>query len=153
VVSLIARKAHVMVPREPAADEMARPAPIAPQKRILCMDDDPSLRRMFLLVLKMLGYDPVCVAEGDAVLSAYASAFHDGLPFALVVLDLHNTCGMGGELTLGALRDLDPQVKVIVCSGDHYHPVFRQYHDYGFSAALRKPFELEEFRDLLQQFV
>jgi len=44
---------------------------------------------------------------------------------------------------------LDPDAKVIVASGYSNDPVMANYREYGFIAALAKPFDLKELNHIL----
>jgi CheY-like chemotaxis protein len=143
-----------MVTSEPHHDDtLIHASHTQSPQRILLMEDDPALRRLYQVMLSILGYDPVCVAEGRAALAAYDNAHRDGFPFPVVILDLHNTRGPGGLSTLAALRAREPQVKAVVSSVAHHDPVLRHFHDYGFCAALKKPWGLQQLRDTLQRLV
>ncbi len=126
---------------------------LSPQGKatILVMDDDHSMQKLFSIMLEVLGYDSVCVNEGATAIALYEAAHSIGHPYAFVILDVHNRLGMGGTDTLVSLRAVDPQVKVIVCSADHNDPAMVSYLQYGFRAALAKPFGLQTLREILQQ--
>ena len=84
------------------------------------------MRTLFCEMLKRLGHDTVCVREGAKAITVYAHAYITIHAFVVVILDLYNCIGTGGEATLATLREIDPQIKAIVCSGDCGYPVM--YH-------------------------
>ena len=116
---------------------------------VLIMDDDPVILVMFYKLLKLLGYNAVCVREGAEALKIYEHACLARHTFVAVILDLHNRIGAGGEATVVKLREINPQIQAIVCSGDSCHPVMRHCQKYGFVRALAKPFSIEELRGVL----
>lgn len=118
-------------------------------KKVLVMDDDLVIQIAFYEMLKLLGYDAVCVHEGAEAIAVYEHAGMKGHAFVAVILDLHNRIGMSGEATLVKLREINPQIQAIACSGDRGHPVMYHYRKYGFVQALTKPFGIEELHDVL----
>lgn len=77
----------------------------------------------------------------------------EGNPFAAVILDLTVPSGIGGKEALAHLREIDPQVKAIVSSGYASDPVIANYREYGFSAVLSKPYQLEELSKVLHDLL
>jgi DNA-binding NtrC family response regulator len=118
--------------------------------KLLVVDDEPVIREVLGVMLKQLGYEPVCVEEGSKAITTFAKAYEMGQPFTGVILDLHNHVGLGGQVTLPKLLEIDPQVKAIVCSGDSDHPVMTHYQSYGFAGSLEKPFGVESLQQILQ---
>jgi CheY-like chemotaxis protein len=113
------------------------------------MDDDLVIQIVFYEMLKLLGFDAVCVNEGIEAITVYGNACMKVDTFVVVILDLHNRTGIGGEDTLAKLREINPQVKAIICSSDRGHPVMQHYRKHGFVRALAKPFSIEELQDVL----
>ena len=67
-----------------------------------------------------------------------------GESFDVVILDLTIPGGMGGQDTIKALREIDPQVSAIVSSGYSTDPVMAQHAQYGFSAVVAKPYRAND---------
>jgi two-component system, cell cycle sensor histidine kinase and response regulator CckA len=86
---------------------------VSGQGTILLVEDEPVLRRVARKLLEKLGYQVVEAANGEQALRVYAERNRD---IDLVLLDLIMP-GLNGLQTLERLRDLDPRVKVILCSG------------------------------------
>ena len=116
---------------------------------ILVMDDDPVIQSIFYNLLKMLGYNAICVREGAEAITVYEHACLTRHAFVAVILDLRNRIGAGGEATVVKLREINPHIQAIACSGDSHHPVMRHCQEYGFARALAKPFSIEELHDVL----
>ncbi|HEV8185828.1 MAG TPA: response regulator, partial [Chthoniobacterales bacterium] len=53
--------------------------------------------------------------------------------------------------TIERLRDMDPQVNAIICSGYSDEPALAEFLSYGFSGALPKPFTRRELAEALQR--
>lgn len=99
----------------------ARPLDIAPEEKhivngqgtILLVEDEPTLRRVARMLLEKLGYRVLEAPSGEAALEMYAEQQQD---IDLILLDVVMP-GLNGLQTLERLRALDPQVRVILCSG------------------------------------
>jgi CheY-like chemotaxis protein len=120
----------------------AAPTPPVPVSRrgarVLVMDDDPTVREAAKQMLATLDYSPVCVADGEAALRAHAAE-----PCAVALLDLTVRHGLGGRQTVARLREADPTVRAIVCSGYSEDPVLADPGAFGFDGSLPKPFDLQ----------
>jgi DNA-binding NtrC family response regulator len=56
---------------------------------------------------------------------------------------------MGGKAALEALLSIDPTVKAIVSSGYSNDPVMASYRQYGFCAAIPKPYRIQDLGQTL----
>ena len=119
--------------------------------RVLVMDDEESIRLLVGEMLRHLGYEVQCVAEGQEALERYQEAYHTQQPFNAVILDLTVPGGLGGKATVEQLRQFDPQVKAIVSSGYSNDPVLSRYSTFGFHGVVAKPFRLAELSQVLHQ--
>ena len=108
--------------------------------RVLVMDDEEQVCEVAREMLDLLGFRTVCVSDGEAMLRAYEEARRAGAPFDVVIMDLTIRGGMGGEEAIRELLKLDPAAKAVVSSGYADAPILARYRDYGFRAALPKPF-------------
>ena len=114
--------------------------------KIMVMDDDLMLRNLARSQLAALGHDAVLVKDGAEAISTYQEMQESDSPIDLVILDLTIPGGMGGKETAQKLLQLDPEAKLIVASGYSNDPVMAGYSEYGFRAAVAKPFTLKELR-------
>lgn len=108
--------------------------------RILIMDDEEYVLDISAAFCQALGYSPVKARHGDEAVDLYKQALRENRPFRAVILDLTIPGGMGGLATLKALRETDPHVRAVATSGYSNDPVMAGYRDYGFNAALQKPY-------------
>lgn len=79
--------------------------------RILVVDDERSIRDILAQVLGYEGYEVATASSGGEALTAYRAR-----PFDLVILDVKMQ-GIDGLDTLAQLRQLDPDVRVVMISG------------------------------------
>jgi CheY-like chemotaxis protein/anti-sigma regulatory factor (Ser/Thr protein kinase) len=118
---------------------------------ILVMDDDEMVRELADITLKRFGYEVVCCDNGAAAVSLYRTTREEGVPFSLVIMDLTIPGGMGGIEAARQILAFDPEAKLIVSSGYSDDPVMASFADYGFCAALEKPYNVEEIVRILQR--
>ena len=97
-----------------------------------------------VMMLEHLGYEVTEAGDGQAALALYREALAQGRGFAAVIMDLTVPGGMGGREAAQELHRLDPGARVVVASGYSNDPVLANYEEYGFCAAVVKPFRLEE---------
>jgi PAS domain S-box-containing protein len=111
--------------------------------KILVMDDEELLRSISESMLLHLGHQVVSAADGKEAIKLYRQAMSTE-PFDLVIMDLTIPGGMGGKEAVGEILNLDPKAKVVVSSGYSNDPVMANFRNYGFSAAMVKPFQLSD---------
>ncbi len=132
-------------PESKAAEQQGQEKTVSSTK-IMVMDDDLMLRNLARSQLAALGHDAVLVKDGAEAISTYQEMQEGDSPIDLVILDLTIPGGMGGKETAQKLLQLDPEAKLIVASGYSNDPVMAGYSEYGFRAAVSKPFTLKELR-------
>ena len=132
--------------RPPAPAQEREEPPQLPRGtgRILIMDDERMIRQITCDMLTHLGYDVNAAADGDEAVQHYEDALRDGRPYALVLLDNNVPGGLGGVATLRRLQRIDSEVCAVITSGNHCHPVVAEHRQYGFAAALCKPYNVEQ---------
>lgn len=120
--------------------------PPATASRILVMDDEDLVRDILTEILTTVGYEVEAVSDGQQALDRYRQQ-----KFGLVIMDLTIPGGMGGQETIGFLKDYDPQVKAIVSSGYANDPIIAEYEKYGFCGYINKPYIVEDLLKLLKK--
>lgn len=143
----------VYIPARPGGrvETVVAPPPATPGAagRILVMDDEADLRRLYTDVLSELGYDVETAVDGEAAIRAFETARAAGRPFTCVLMDLTVPGGMGGRETVARLRELDPAVRAIVASGYSTDDALAGFRQAGFVAALTKPFTIGDLEATL----
>ena len=108
--------------------------------RILLLDDEPAICEITGILLRKLGYEPVVTSRGEEAIAAYRDSIQEGNPIDLAILDLSIPGGPGGREVIAALREMDPDAKGLVSSGDANDPAVTHFKDYGFVGVLMKPY-------------
>lgn len=141
----------------PAADSPPREVPHKHKPvekgsdRILVMDDEESVRNIVKEMLTHLGYDADLAKDGQEALHKYKTAFHQGTPYAAVILDLTVRGAMGAKEVWERIRALDPEAKAIVSSGALQDEIADRYQEMGFLAVVTKPFTIRKLAATLQR--
>jgi two-component system, chemotaxis family, chemotaxis protein CheY len=108
--------------------------------RILVVDDEDAFRALLIRVLSAHGYEVREARDGQEALTVYAE-----FPADVVVLDIFMPRKEGLE-TIKELRQLAPQVKIVVVTGG-WDQIDMNLLDVakklGADEALQKPFRVE----------
>jgi PAS domain S-box-containing protein len=122
-------------------------------KRVLLLDDEDIVLKVSIKMLEQLKYDCETAKDGRTAIELYIRARSTGHPFDLVILDLTIRGGMGGEETIKKLLEIDPDVKAIVVSGYTDNEVIACYKNFGFKAAITKPYNLSTLREVIRKVI
>jgi two-component system response regulator PilR (NtrC family) len=125
---------------QPKADDSIEQKLSAPG-RILLVDDQPELRRLFRRNLSKLGHEVVEACNGSA-----AIALATQRTFDVVISDVRMPDMSGIEL-LKALYQHDPDLPVVLVSGSNDPETAHEAVDYGAFAYLMKPVPFDTMRD------
>jgi len=146
---------RVLFPACPRAErtEAANPGPAraraADQGKLLVVDDDPGVLEVASETLARGGFEVLRAEDGAAALAVFRE--HAG-EIRVVLLDL-NMPGASGEETFDAIREIRPDVKIVLISGYSQDRTTRRFADAELAVFLQKPFLpstlLEKVRDLL----
>ncbi len=112
--------------------------------RIMVMDDDTMLRDITRSQLVHLGHSVVVVPDGDSAIAHYKKLLKTGQEIDIIIMDLTIPGGMGGKEAVRHILNINPDAKVIVTSGYSNDPVLADYKQFGFSASISKPFDLQQ---------
>ncbi|MGD9310780.1 MAG: PAS domain S-box protein, partial [Desulfosarcina sp.] len=137
--------------RPQTANTQAPEGLITGSGRILVMDDEDFIRELASMMLQKMGFEVTLAEDGQQAVALYREALDAGSPFDAVILDLTVPGGMGGKETMRQLSAVDPRVRAIVSSGYSNDPVMANYADYGFRAAVRKPYLVQEMSQVLDE--
>lgn len=107
---------------------------------ILIVDDEQPMQVLASSIVKKVGYEPHAVDSGEAAVEAVREFAKNGKPFAAVVMDLALPGGMSGLEATIAIKQIDPDTKVIVCSGYLEQNARSAALEHGFAGILPKPY-------------
>ncbi|MDA8162227.1 MAG: PAS domain S-box protein [Desulfobacteraceae bacterium] len=126
----------------------------APQGgRVLVMDDEEAIGELTSEALKSLGYEPSFAKNGEEAVKIYQSAMDEERPFNAVIMDLTIAGGMGGKEAVSEILKIDPDARVVVSSGYSEDPVMARFGQYGFKAALPKPYKINQLDKVLRNVI
>jgi PAS domain S-box-containing protein len=131
---------EIVLPRGEEAPQ-ARAVPDDPNVRgtgrILVVDDEEAVREVTADLLRELGYDVATAFDGvDAV--EYYERNADEID--LIILDLVMP-RMGGRECYRALKELNPDVRTVLCTGYGFNIAAQELLDEGVLDFISKPFE------------
>jgi nitrogen-specific signal transduction histidine kinase/ActR/RegA family two-component response regulator len=121
--------------------------------KILLMDDDKQIRTVAKKLLTRLGYNIEVVESGELVIERYLASKKNNQFYDVIILDLTVRGGLGGLETLKKLKQLDPEIKVIVTSGYSNDPVLSNFQNYGFIGKIEKPFVIETMSRVISEII
>ncbi len=107
------------------------------QKRILAVDDEPSMRRLLEISLRQAGYEPISAGEGREALQIIKSQQVD-----LVVSDLHMP-GMNGLDLLKTIRADNEALPFIMVTAQGEIKTAVEAMKLGAADYILRPFDLE----------
>ena len=119
--------------------------------RIVIMDDEEMVREIASGILDRFGHETLHAADGEEAIKIYQREKSQGRPIDLVIMDLTIPGAMGGKEAITQLLHIDSEARVIVSSGYANDPVMANYREYGFVAAIQKPFQLSELIWIVEQ--
>jgi len=120
---------------------------------VLIMDDEEMVRNVVSQMLERLGFQTLQAVHGTAAIELYQKAMDTEQPVDLVIMDLTIPGGMGGKEAIRELLALDANARVIVSSGYANDPIMANCRDYGFIAAIQKPFQMSELTWVVEQHI
>jgi two-component system chemotaxis response regulator CheY len=111
--------------------------------KILIVDDSGLARRLTRKYLEELGYEVEEATDGAQALERYALNRHD-----MILLDMVMH-GMYGLEVLVKLKELNPELRVIVVTADIQKTTREQVRAAGAAAVVNKPLSKDELAEVL----
>jgi len=140
-------KVFLPLSEEVAADDANQVGadPIHGTGRILIVDDEEVVRNTASSMLRHLGYEVVAMADGADAMLYYQ---HFGESINLVLLDMVMP-KMGGHECFLALRELDPDLRVILSTGFGLNEAAQAILDAGALGFAQKPYRVTELSEVV----
>jgi len=123
---------------KPVATSVAVENPTG-DETVMVIDDDPNVIAVAQKILENLGYQVLTAVDGRAAL--LRANEHKG-PIDLVLLDMEMPV-MGGSEVAPLLKELYPDLKIVICSGYELDAAAQDLLDRGADSFVQKPFRLE----------
>lgn len=130
----------------PPADGISK-ASDGKESTVLVVDDEVFILQMTEAALQMNGYEVVTAQNGEEAIAIFSQRHGD---FALVLLDMMMP-GLDGLQTLDQLRQIDPRVPIIACSGLRTTQREEEVRLHGAKAFLPKPYTETQLFQLLSE--
>jgi CheY-like chemotaxis protein len=115
----------------------------AGNETILLVDDDPLILDVGEAMLASLGYQVIVARGGEEAVARYGD-HRDGIQ--LVILDMIMP-DMGGGKTFDRLKQIDPDIKVLLSSGYSINGQATEILSRGCNGFIQKPFDLRGLSD------
>ena len=115
----------------------------------LFVDDEESIRSVTRQMLEQFGMKVFTAGNGVEALKIYKSRPKD---IDLVILDL-TMPHKGGEETFRELRQINPDIKVIMSSGYNEQEVTQRFVGKGICGFIQKPFQLDKLLKSLKDIL
>jgi two-component system cell cycle sensor histidine kinase/response regulator CckA len=124
-----------------------RPAPFDVKLRVLAVDDNEEFRNVIKQMLEGLGLEVETCASPVKALELYT---REKEKIDLVILDYYMP-QLDGAKTFEWLRKLNPDVKVLICSGADEFKLRQLQTQHAIHGYIHKPFRLEEAEFVIRQ--
>lgn len=128
------------------------PADIGPLRAsgmVLLVDDEEIVRDIGKAMLNDFGFEILTAHDGKEALAVFRQHHRD---ISFVLMDLTMPY-MDGEEAFRELRKIDPEVKVIICSGYNEQDVSQKFVGKGLAGFLKKPYQLQELQKMIRHIL
>ncbi len=115
-------------------------------KKVLIIDDEEDIRTIISEFCKIFGIDTIIAENGKEGIEKYKQEKSD-----LIFTDIKMP-DMDGFQLVKKIRELDRNVPIVVCSGFIDEINKKKILDCGANSYIEKPFKLQDFKDILQQY-
>lgn len=115
----------------------------------LIVDDEETVRTVAARMIERLGYEVMLAADGREAVEKFRT---EPGRFAFVLLDL-TMPHLDGEETFRQMRQLNPNVRVILTSGFNQQEAINRFTGKGLAGFIQKPFELQQLTQVIRAAV
>ena len=109
---------------------------------ILILDPDNSITTLVSAALKPIGYSVTETQSTAQMVSEYEKAWQMKQPYKLVIIDLSRSDDPDRKDAIKHLLTINPNCRAIATSNDAEDACIKNHTDFGFSAAMPKPYEI-----------
>ena len=115
---------------------------------VLLVDDEETVRVIGAEMLKELGFTTITANDGREAVEIFKAT----TDIYIVILDL-TMPHMDGEQCFRELRQLKPDVKVIMSSGINEQEVTQKFAGKGLAGFIQKPYRLSSLKEEIQNVI
>ena len=134
--------------KEVARDMDASPAPIVRGNgTILLIDDEKMILDVGIELLEELGYTVLSAMSGKEAIDVFQTSRED---IKLIIMDMIMP-GMGGGETYDRLKEIDPDIKVLLSSGYSINGQATKILRRGCDGFIQKPFNMNQLAQKIQE--
>lgn len=119
--------------------------------KILVVDDEPSVLAIASAILSTIGSPPLKARNGEDAVEQVKHEMGSNGRVSVVIMDLTMPGGISGFETMEALRQLDPNIRVVACSGFFQEGASELCQSIGFNAILAKPYTPESLLAVIRR--
>lgn len=116
---------------------------------VLVIDDEEVVRNVTKRMLTRLGYNPILAEDGPDGIETYKKNKEE---VVCVLLDM-TMPRMSGEETLGHLKKVNPQVRVLLMSGYSEQEASNRFNGKGVAAFMQKPYTPQDLQEKLSEIL
>ena len=117
---------------------------------ILVVDDEHPMQVLASTIIKKLGFTSVTAGSGEEAVEKFEDHQKKSDPFSVVVMDLALPGGMSGLEATIAIKQIDPNARVIVSSGYLEQNARGAALEHGFAGILPKPYTADRLASELR---
>ena len=115
---------------------------------VLVVDDEEPVRKVAADLLTYLGYSVLTSPSGgDAMKALLAGTRPD-----VVLLDVIMP-GMNGAETFRRLREIDPELPILICTGFSDNASVEAFHGEGVSGFVHKPYHMKTLEEQVRKAI
>lgn len=107
---------------------------------ILIVDDEDVVIDVAELVLRRAGYNVITARSGPEAVGLMQAHFRAGDKFDAVILDLLLPGEPAGQELIETFLGIDPELRIIISSGNPHDRMILRYSEYGILGLLNKPY-------------
>jgi len=142
IAVVMAHRSGIAKPDEPITERKSK------QRKILIVDDAVVLRLLGTRMVERMGHSAITADNGRDCIAK----FKDDPDIDVVVLD-YMMPQMNGMDALRELMGMNPNAKVIICSGYTENLVPEDFLGAGASAFLAKPYDYDKLKDTIDKLL
>jgi len=119
------------------------------RETVLLVDDEEDIREVGRELLEIMGYRVLTAQDGKKAVELYR---HDPQDIDVILLDIVMPI-MGGGKAFDRIKEINPDVKVLLCSGFSIEGEASEILARGGNGFIQKPFSMNQLSDKLRQIL